>query len=756
MTFRLNLDDLPPQIETSNEPSIETTAPDFASIATNWNRDVWAPERLGQAYAATIESLWDQLRGSENALRDLVQVSFDSITIGSIGESESLPHGISHRQLGKSRQRLSKADFIALLPTDLSQDLNLEQSEWRHVAFWPNQGGAPQSLYKFTLHLLKPDPEQRWIVRGQIKLRWRLLDESDLASIDSISVTEAEILSRSGPTPFGHVIPADVTPSRDAVVFEPNLQVHDLDHNGLADIIVSRINRVYWNQGQGQFRQTPLCDFPLPFLDTGLFEDFNGDGHTDFLAVNSEGIALFSGDPNGRFPTPPISSSLPRHALKNPFLITSGDIDKDGDLDLWLAQYRSPYQNGQMPTPFYDANDGHASYLLTNNGQGQFEDQTAESELTAKRFRRTYSASFFDYDQDQDQDLIVISDFAGIDIHQNQGKGRFKDVTQDLISENHAFGMAHCFGDWDANGRPDVFMIGMNAPTAHRLEELNLGLPHAQDYTRMRREMSTGNRLLFQTSSGFQQKKESQALAETGWSWGVAPGDFDNDGDEDIYIVNGHISSASVTDYEKDFWLYDIYLGDSNENEALAEYFEEKQKRIRATGASFGGHEMNRFFLNLGNASFIEVGYLFGLSLGIDCRNLVSEDLDGDGKLEWLLSTFETYPQAKQALHLFPNFTEQAGNWIGAQLHGTSGATVVGAVVTLKSKTGEQNRYIVNGDSYRSQKSNSVHFGIGNSEGVESLTVRWTTGKTSVLEAPQINTYHRIEAVGDHFAPSSN
>ena len=163
---------------------------------------------------------------------------------------------------------------------------------------------------------------------------------------------------------------------------------------------------------------------------------------------------------------------------------------------------------------------------------------------------------------------------------------------------------------------------------------------------------------------------------------------------------------------------------------------------------------MNRFFLNLGNASFIEVAYLFGLSLEVDCRNLVCEDLDGDGKLEWLLCTFETYPQAKQALHLFPNFTEQSGNWIGARLQASRGTPVVGAVAILKTESGEQRRYIVNGDSYRSQESNTVHFGIGEADSVESLTIRWTSGETSTLQGPRINTYHRVQA--NQSLPSSN
>jgi hypothetical protein len=623
------------------------------------------------------------------------------------------------------------------------ESFQLEQSEWRHERFWPSLEGAPQSKFSFTLHILKPSPEIRYILRGTLQIRWSGLVEGTSKGLESVTVTNAELLSRTGPTPFGHVIPADVTPTRDAFVFEPNLQLNDLDQNGLADIVLSRINRVYWNQGQGQFKQTPLCDFPTSSLHNGLFEDFNGDGHTDFLAVGTETLSLFVGTPDGKFPSAAITTPVGDGQLENPFVMTTADIDSDHDLDLWLAQYKSPYQGGQMPTPVYDANDGHPSFLLINDGTGHFTDGTEAAGLHAKRHRRTYSASFVDFDSDQDQDLIVVSDFSGLDIHENNGNGTFIDATDRLVKERHAFGMAHTFGDFDHNGELDILMIGMNTPTADRLGHLGLSVPHRPDYATLRPAMTAGNRLLFQKEQQFVETDTSLQVARTGWSWGVAPGDFDNDGDEDIYIVNGHITGASARDYEKDFWLYDIYLGNSRENENLNRFFERKQNANRNSGASFGGNELNRFFLNLGQKGFVEVAYLMGLSLSTDCRNLVCEDLDGDGRLEWLTSTFETWPEPKQVLHLFPNFTETSGNWIGIRLKGAPGVSIAGTTVHLSTAKGQQTRYLVNGDSYRSQSANSVHFGIGSEQQVETLSIHWPSGENSVLKSPQINTYHQ-------------
>ena len=58
----------------------------------------------------------------------------------------------------------------------------------------------------------------------------------------------------------------------------------------------------------------------------------------------------------------------------DPMVMTTGDIDGDGDADLWLSQYKLPYVKGQMPTPIYDANDGFPGYLLLNDGTGRLTD----------------------------------------------------------------------------------------------------------------------------------------------------------------------------------------------------------------------------------------------------------------------------------------------------------------------------------------------------------------------------------------------
>jgi hypothetical protein len=90
------------------------------------------------------------------------------------------------------------------------------------------------------------------------------------------------------------------------------------------------------------------------------------------------------------------------------------------------------------------------SYLLQNDGHANFADVTDAAGLGPKRWRRIYSASLADLNGDDHLDLVVVSDFAGLDIYQNDGSGHFKDVTRQSVAEPHGFGMAHALADFNA------------------------------------------------------------------------------------------------------------------------------------------------------------------------------------------------------------------------------------------------------------------------------------------------------------------
>ncbi len=242
--------------------------------------------------------------------------------------------------------------------------------------------------------------------------------------------------------------------------------MHDLNDDGLSEIILGGCNELYWNRGGGSFEKATLCDHPAVGFETGLVADLTGDGVLDFLRPGTAGdILLYEGNAEGRFTQPPLGRTQGGGPLRQPQVVAAGDIDADGDIDLWIGQYKISYIGGQMPTPYYDANDGFPAYLLINQGQGRFDPATEEAGLGEKRFRRSFGGTFVDLDQDGDLDLLVVSDFAGIDVYLNDGHGYFTDVTNQMVDEWHLFGMAATFSDYNVDGQLDFFVTGMASTT---------------------------------------------------------------------------------------------------------------------------------------------------------------------------------------------------------------------------------------------------------------------------------------------------
>lgn len=710
---------------------------------TQIDHTVFAQELLAERHEDVFITLWDNLRAADNAADVLAKFGFGELVLGQSGEPGSAEHDIQVTQLGAPGRQFTTATWQEWIQKLQLDGYQLVQSEWRHAQFHPGRDGA-RSVIAMTLHVANPARKERWVVRGNLGVHWKS-DRRGQPFPERLDATTLELLTRRGEPLFERLLSTNVPTDLNPVFIDP-LIVHDLNGDGLSEIILASQNRLYWNRGAGQFQASQICQHPVPALQAAVMADFTGDGFADLLGVDRETLLLFAREPRGTFLSPPQRIPFTPVELPNAFVITAGDVEGDGDLDVWLAQYKLPYVAGQMPTPYYNANDGFPSFLLLNDGQGQFRDATAESGLSQKRFRRTYSASFVDLDSDGDLDLLVVSDFAGVDLYYNNGRGHFTDVTASVLDETAAFGMGHTFGDFNGDGLLDFLVIGMNSYTAQRFDQLGLSPVGSPEHQAMRSKMAYGNRLFFQGSGGWRQGPLSDQVARSGWSWGVSSFDSDNDGDLDFYIANGHKSRRSAKDYDTQFWCHDIYVATSSHDPALDAYFRAVGNRLYGNGQSYGGYEKNRLFLNQNGRAFLEVGFLAGLAMEEDCRNVVSDDLDGDGRLDLLVTTLEVWPQDRQSLHIFRNQIAAVGNWVGVRLReGGSACSPVGAKVTLITPNGHQQvRHLVTGDSFRSQHPSMAHFGLGTISQVDQIEIRCPNGHVQHLQNPALNQFHSV------------
>jgi enediyne biosynthesis protein E4 len=723
----------------------------------------WAKEMLAQQCGAVIERFWDAINAATNAMERwsvIRDFSLQEVVLGDWSRFEQVRHGIEVAESGGvsvdkpsegettsgARRLLSANEWRNFISMTEKAGWQLEQTEFRHNKFdLDGQGKPSRSHFYFSAHV--KNGLQRAQVEGDILVDWGAMRENGEPDVVRVDASGLTIKRRSGEPPFKLVLDEEIIPQGQSRSIDP-LILYDLDGDGLSEILLAGRNLLFRNRGGFKFEREALCKYPEEFISTSLVADFDGDGVADFLAHKWEGTFLFKGGKEGRFDEKPRRVWKPAQPLHKPMVMTCGDIDADGDLDLFIAQYKEPYEGGATPQPFYDANDGYPAYLLLNDGTGEFRDATADSGLAPKRNRRTYSASFADLDRDADLDLLVVSDFAGLDLYRNDGKGRFTDLIGEWIQSPtaaKAFGMAHALSDFNNDGLIDLFMTGMTSPTVERLDHLGLARNETAMERTMRREMTHGNRLYLRTERGtFEETALSETIARSGWSWGCAAFDFDNDGWTDLYVANGLESNASVKDYEPEYWLHDRFA-QTKGGSATELYFKAKFSRTRSRTYSYGGYEKNRMFINLQGKRFFEAGYLFDLALTQDCRNLVSCDFDGDGRLDLAVMTLEIWPRAQQSLKMFRNVADsrRKGNWVGFHFEGGEWA---GAEVRLYSDAGEKVREIVTGDSYRSAHAPTVHFGLGDVERAERVEIRRVGEALRTIQYPELNRYYHFRA----------
>ena len=718
---------------------------------------VWKEEVLAQEYEAPFIKLWDDLREARDKYAVIAKFPFEELIVHKATATTSHDWGIQVTRYAGAADTLQHGTALSRLEEYRKQGYEIVETEWHHAAFDLDEEGTANSTVSFLVHATHAATSQRIVLKGKLQVRWKARSNAtDELRPSTLELTDLLVYRREGPPAFQEVMalgPNPRSPKPNEV--EPIL-VYDLDRDGRCDIILAGANLVQRNQGRGRFITEPLCREVVSRVDAAVIADFTGDAIPDLLIAGGKSfLHMYQGDREGRFSSPQVVGAVTSR-LVSPIAITAGDIDGDGDLDAWVAQYKVPYVGGQMPTPYYDANDGFPSYLLINDGHGNFTDGTVAAGLDKKRRRRTYSSSFVDLDDDGDLDLIVVSDFAGFDLHYNDGRGRFTDRTELVVGTGqNNFGMSHTFSDFNRDGLMDFLVVGMSSTTARRLDQMNLGRAEFQKIKSMRQVMGYGNRLYLGNREQYTLASFNDSLARTGWSWGCTSSDFDNDGDVDIYIGNGHSSGESCKDYCTRFWTHDIYTENSKTDSARAILFKNSLLPVNSGRESWNGYEHNALFMNEKGQDFINVGFLAGVSFEYDSRAVVGVDLDNDGSTDLVTVERSVRPKQRDTLHVYRNQWSSSNHWIGVRVDQSApDYNPVGATVTVRTASHTMTEHLMTGDSYRTQHPNVKLFGLGKSDRVEKIELRWPNGKVTRILNPAVDRYHTIGLPQQALAPT--
>ncbi len=514
---------------------------------------------------------------------------------------------------------------------------------------------------------------------------------------------------------------------------ENGIAVADIDSDGLDEVYVCQTgglpNRMYKNDGRGHFRDI-TADTGLGILDntsSALFVDLRNSGCQDAVILRSSGPALFLNDGKGRFTPVPDAfrfASAPQGTFTS---IAAADFDRDGRLDLYLCCYFYFQSEAQYryPVPYHDARNGPPNYLFRNRldqSPGYFEDVTKETGMDHNNDRFSFAATWCDYNNDGWPDLYVINDFGRKNLYRNTN-GHFRDVAEEAGVHDTGPGMSGAWLDYDGDGRPDLLISNMWTACGQRVTSDPAFAPVAQDHSLAQEywRMVKGNSLYRNNGDGsFTYTGDSEGVEMGHWSWSCDGCDLDNDGRPEIHIACGMLTNNSSADLMS--YFYRQVVAKSPVKFQPAPAYENGWNAINQLirqDYSWSGREANVVYARRGNR-FYDFSGVSGLDLAEDSRAFAFTDIDCDGNIDIILKS-RMGPQVR----IFQNDCARGRKALVLSLRGTeSNRDGIGARVEVDGQV----KWLAAGSGYISQHTKRLHFGLGERDRADRLTIYWPSG----------------------------
>jgi Tfp pilus assembly protein PilF len=527
------------------------------------------------------------------------------------------------------------------------------------------------------------------------------------------------------------------------------VSVADIDNDGYDDLYICQPaglpNRLYRNRGDGTFEDiTELSGLGL--LDNtacALFADFDNDGWQDVVVVRASGPLLFINQRNNTFRLKNDAFHFANPPQGTFTGAAAGDYNRDGLLDIYFCLYVFYQGTDQYnyPSPYFDADNGPANFLMRNNGDGTFIDVTALTGLDKNNSRFSFCCGWNDYKNDGFPDLYVVNDFGRKNLYRNNGNGTFTDVAAEAGVEDVGAGMSVSWFDYDNDGSQDLYVADMWTAAGERVSgQPTFKVRSSEAIRKLYRKHSMGNSL-FRSPLHSDPKEtftDATNAAQVGmgrWSWSSDAWDFDHDGFSDLYIANGMLSGSNREDLNSFFWRQVVA---NSPDEAKPDYLYEQgwsalNELIRAD-YTWSGYERNVFYANNRDGTFSDISGAIGLDFLEDGRAFALADMDHDGRQEVFLKN-RNAPQ----LRMLKNVMDPLPPSISFRLRGTrSNRDAIGAAITLNGQT----RTLQAGSGFLSQHSKDIFFGLGDTKGPVSAIIRWPSGLVQQLSHLLAN--HRI------------
>lgn len=484
------------------------------------------------------------------------------------------------------------------------------------------------------------------------------------------------------------------------------LAVVDFDLDGLEDIYVAGGGEfgsdeqilglpggLFHNRGEWRFADEtkPAYAEGGQYYSHGVARgDYDQDGFPDLLITGYGGVELLHNLGDGTFESTAVEAGLTDDLWSSS--AAWGDLNGDGHLDLYIAHYvdwsfsnhplclaGGPDKREVCPPKSFT---GLPDTLYFSNGDGTFRDVSSAAGLNTDG--KGLSVVIADLDLDGDLELYVTNDTVPNFLYRNDGEGTFTD--RSLLSGTSLSDRAVPDGsmgvdlfDHNLDGLPDLWVVNYESESAALYEnEGNLFFRHVS------------------------QPMGINAVGSLFVGWGTCCFDVERDGDEDMFVSNGHVIRHPVN------------------------------APLRQTPLLFRNNPGGAFV----NVAPDAEGYMSEPHMG---RGAAAADFDNDGDFDLAVS------HTNEPIAILSNDTDPQGGWLSVELIGTiSPRDAVGAVVRVVTPEGELVRHWKGGGSYASTNSRRLFFGMGDAEQIDAVEITWPSGVHQTVTSPQMNSLVQV------------
>ena len=483
-----------------------------------------------------------------------------------------------------------------------------------------------------------------------------------------------------------------------------------------------------------------VCYDPNRVCGGAAFFDYDGDGWEDLYVTGGlRPDKLYRNKGDGTFRDATAEAGLAILGEVTTVGVTAGDVDNDGDQDLFVTTAEE-----------------HGNYLFRNNGDGTFTDVSEEAGITGDDW--SAAVALGDIDRDGWLDIYV-ANYALYDglpydehltggipnqLYRNNGDGTFSEVAESLgLDNSDGLTLGLVFGDLNRDQLVDLYV--------------------ANDFG----QIFLPNGLYLNERGVFKEVAEASGTDADINGMGVAIGDYDEDGDFDLFVSNidrnrlyENVSDnplrfedvaiaravadslatswgAAFLDYDNDTYL-DLMVANGR---VLPSYNLADPKRALRL---IQPHE-NRLYRGSAGGVLTDMSRAAGVGDSTRGRGLAYADYDHDGDLDVFVAIVTKRENTSAHSLLYRNEVGDRKNWLKVELEGSeSNRDAVGSTVELVAGERRWLRQLVGGSSYVSRSTNVVHFGLGERAAADSLIVYWPSGRREAFGSVAANQTVRI------------